>query len=155
MTARLVDILIIDDHPVMREELKALLWSEKGYRVLDTKYDSKSALRAAVDVRPDILIISLTIRPGDGIESISLIKREMPGIKIVALTLHDDTHYIRATLKAGADAYVLKSDSRSDLLTALHHVSNGLHYLSPGIPSKAAACQLDKVRETPPAGKAG
>jgi DNA-binding NarL/FixJ family response regulator len=154
VTDKVADILIIEDHPVMREELKALLLSEKSYQVVDTKWDSKPALRAAVDLHPDIILMGLSNHSIDGIDAISCIKRQYPGVKIIALTLHNDEQYIRATLDAGADAYVLKDDSFTDLLTALNHVMKGRRYLSPGI-SKRAATYLAGGGWKVPASSAG
>ena len=155
MTGQVADILIIDDHPIMREELKELLLSEKSYQVLDTEWDSQSALRGATELNPDIILMGLSIQPIGVIETISRIKRQHPAIKIVALTLHDDERYVRAALYAGADAYVLKNDSLTSLLMALDHVMKGGRYLSPGISDRAAIYLAGRGRKVPPPGTGG
>jgi DNA-binding NarL/FixJ family response regulator len=155
VTGQVVDILIIDDHASMRQELKALLLSEKSYRVLDTKWDSQSALRAATELNPDIILMGLTLQPIGIIDTISRIKRQHPAIKIVALTLHDDERYVRAALYAGADAYVLKNDSLTSLLTALDQVMKGARYLSPGISDRAAIYLAGRGRKVPPPSTGG
>lgn len=133
----------------MREELRALLLSEKKYKVLDGKWDSKSALRAAAVLNPDIILIGLRVQPIGAIDTIFRIKKLYPTIKIVALTLYDDGPYVCAALEAGADAYVLADDSLAGLLTALDQVSKGRHYLSPGISNQAATCLVERERKNP------
>lgn len=150
-----MDVLIIDDHPIMRAELSALLLSGKNYNVIDAKWDSKSALCAAAELNPDIILMGFTTQPIGAIDTISLIKRQHPAIKIVALTLHDDECYVRATLEAGADAYVLKDDSLTGLLTALDQVMKGQRYLSPGISNQAVTYLAGRGRKVPPSNTGG
>ena len=126
-------ILIIDDHALMRSGLEAMLESEPGYEVIGVAADSASAVRTATELQPDIIMMDLTMPRTNGIDAIAQIKRQHPHIKIVALTFHREDEYVRATLEAGADAYVLKDDSRTELFNALANVAAGKHYLSPSI----------------------
>ena len=117
----------------MRSGLEAMLESEPGYEAVGIAADGMSAVRAASEQQPDIVMMDLTMPRTDGIDAIAQIKRQHPHIKIVALTFHKEDEYIRATLEAGADAYVLKDDSRGELFTALANVVSGKKYLSPSI----------------------
>jgi DNA-binding NarL/FixJ family response regulator len=142
MTSKSIRILIVDDHTIMRDGLKALLSSETRFEVVDTVSDGKAAIRAASTLKPDIIVMDLTMPRTGGIDAISRIKRQHPNIKIVALTFHKEDRYIHATLEAGADAYVLKDDSRIELFTALDSVLKGKSYLSPSICNRVVAGYL-------------
>jgi two-component system response regulator NreC len=135
-------IMIVDDHTIMRDGLQALLCSEPNYEVVGTVADGKTAIRSVSSLKPDIILMDLSMKGTGGIEAISHIKRQNPKIKIVALTFHKEDRYIHATLEAGADAYVLKDDSRKELFTALSTVLGGKSYLSPSICDRIVAGYL-------------
>lgn len=135
-------ILIVDDHALMRNGLEAMLESEPGYEVVGVAADGMSAIRAVAELQPDIVMMDLTMPKTSGIEAIVQIKRKYPQIKVIALTFHKEDKYIHATLEAGADAYVLKDDSRAELFGALANVVSGRNYLSPSIVEKVVAGYL-------------
>ncbi len=142
MVSKPTRVLIVDDHAIMRDGLKALLSSDGNYEVVDTLADGKAAIMAAKTLKPDIIVMDLTMPRTGGIDAIARIKRQNPLIKIVALTFHKEDKYIHATLEAGADAYVLKDDSREELFTALNSVLLGKSFLSPSICSRVVAGYL-------------
>ena len=135
-------ILIVDDHALMRNGLEAMLASEPGFEVIGVASDGMTAMRSASELQPDIILMDLTMPRTSGVDAIAQIKRQHPGIKIVALTFHKEDKYIHATLEAGADAYVLKDDSRHELFSALANVISGKNYLSPSIVDKVVAGYL-------------
>jgi two-component system response regulator NreC len=135
-------IMIVDDHTIMRDGLQSLLSAEPGFEVVGTAADGRSAIRSVAMLKPDIILMDLTMPGTSGIDAIAHIKRQHPQIKLVALTFHKEDRYIHATLEAGADAYVLKDDSRTELLTALRSVLNGKSYLSPSICDRVVAGYL-------------
>ena len=135
-------IMIVDDHTIMRDGLQSLLSAEPGFEVVGTAADGRSAIRSVATLKPDIILMDLTMPGTSGIDAIAHIKRQHPQIKLVALTFHKEDRYIHATLEAGADAYVLKDDSRTELLTALRSVLNGKSYLSPSICDRVVAGYL-------------
>jgi DNA-binding NarL/FixJ family response regulator len=135
-------ILIVDDHTILRDGLKALLTADGQYEVVETLADGKSAIMAANTMKPDVVVIDLTMPRTGGIDAIARIKRRHPKIKMVALTFHKEDKYIHATLEAGADAYVLKDDSCEELFTALSSVLKGKSYLSPSIAGRVVAGYL-------------
>ena len=140
MTSRKVhNILIVDDHALMRNGLEAMLESEAGYEVVGVASDGMTAMRAVAELKPDIVLMDLTMPRTSGMDAIVQIKRQHPHVKIIALTFHKEDKYIHATLEAGADAYVLKDDSRDELFSALSNVANGKSYLSPSIVDKVMA----------------
>ena len=143
MTGRKVhNILIVDDHALMRNGLEAMLASEPDYEVVGVAADGMTAIRCVAELQPDIILMDLTMPRTSGMDAIVQIKRQHPHIKIVALTFHKEDKYIHATLEAGADAYVLKDDSRTELFNALANVATGRNYLSPSIVDKVVAGYL-------------
>ena len=126
----------------MRDGLQALLSADSDFEVVGTAADGKAAILAATTLKPDIILMDLTMPRTGGIEAIAHIKRQHPHIKVVALTFHKEDKYIHATLDAGADAYVLKDDSRTELFTALNSVMRGKSYLSPAICNRVVAGYL-------------
>lgn len=143
MTSKKVHkILIVDDHALMRNGLEAMLASEPDYEVVGVAADGMTAIRSVADLRPDVVLMDLTMPRTSGMDAIVQIKRQYPDVKIVALTFHKEEKYIHATLEAGADAYVLKDDSRTELFNALANVVTGNNYLSPSIVDKVVAGYL-------------
>lgn len=143
MTGKKVhNILIVDDHALMRNGLEAMLESEPDYEVVGVAADGMTAIRSVAELQPDIILMDLTMPRTSGMDAIVQIKRKHPHIKIVALTFHKEDKYIHATLEAGADAYVLKDDSRTELFNALANVATGNNYLSPSIVDKVVAGYL-------------
>jgi len=135
-------VVIVDDHTLMRNGLEAMLGLEPSYDVVGVASDGQSAIRLAGDLKPDVMLIDLTMPGTSGIDAISQIKRRHSHVRIIALTFHKDDRYIHATLDAGADGYVLKDDGRDELLTALAAVVSGNSYLSPAICGKVVARYL-------------
>jgi DNA-binding NarL/FixJ family response regulator len=135
-------IMIVDDHTIMRDGLQALLSSEPDYEIVGTVADGKTAIQSIGTLSPDVILMDLTMPGTSGIDAIKEIKRRAPTIRIIALTFHKEDKYIHATLEAGADAYVLKDDSRTELFAALSSVIRGKSYLSPSICDRVVAGYL-------------
>jgi DNA-binding NarL/FixJ family response regulator len=135
-------ILIVDDHTIMRDGLQALLSSDPNFEIVGTLADGKSAIQNVASLNPDVVLMDLTMPGTSGIDAIKEIKRRTPAVRIIALTFHKEDKYIHATLEAGADAYVLKDDSRTELFTALSSVLRGKSYLSPSICDRVVAGYL-------------
>jgi DNA-binding NarL/FixJ family response regulator len=139
---KVYNILIVDDHALMRNGLEAMLASEPDYEVVGVAADGMTAIRSVAELQPDVVLMDLTMPRTSGMDAIVQIKRQYPDVKIVALTFHKEEKYIHATLEAGADAYVLKDDSRTELFNALANVVSGNNYLSPSIVDKVVAGYL-------------
>ena len=125
--------MIAEDHAIVRDGLRALLEQDAAFEVIAEAENGQEAIQLSAKFAPDVLIMDLSMPGTNGTEAIPLIKRRNEKIKIIALTVHNTEEYVRATLDAGADGYVLKEDSHRDLLTAIRNVLNGKTYLSPGI----------------------
>jgi DNA-binding NarL/FixJ family response regulator len=141
--------LIVEDQTIMRDGLQALLASESDFEMIGATAEGESTLRAATTLHPDIILMGLSMPHMSGTSIIARIKRKHPEIKIVVLTFHKEDKFIQAALQAGADAYVLKDDSREELFAALHTVVTGRRYLSPSILERVIKGYLDRAAETP------
>lgn len=110
-----------------------MLDNEADIEIVGSADDGKAAILAVDQHKPDLILIDLSMPRTDGVHAIGTIKRKHPDIGVVVLTYHKEDAHVRAALEAGADAYVLKDDSREELLSAVHNVRIGKRYLSPAI----------------------
>ena len=136
-------IVIVEDHTILREGLRALLSAEPLFEVVGEAEDGRAAIRCCEDLLPDLVLMDLSMPRMHGFEAIKEIKRQSPDVKIIALTVHKTEEYILATLQAGADGYVLKDATHSELVMAIRHVLTGKRYLSPGISEKVIEGYLE------------
>jgi len=126
-------VLIADDHQIMREGLRALLEKEGDIRVLGEAEDGRMIQRMARELQPDVIIMDVAMPDLNGIEATRQIVAELPGIKIIALSMHDDRRFVLNMLKAGASGYMLKDCAFKDLAKAIRVVMSHKTYLSPEV----------------------
>jgi DNA-binding NarL/FixJ family response regulator len=127
------NVVIAEDHTILREGLKALLLSQSDLKVVGEAADGLEAIRCVQNHSPDMILLDLSMPRMTGLDAIKEIKRVNADTKIVVLTVHSTEEYILATLQAGADGYVLKDAHSTELMTAIRHVLGGRRYLSPSI----------------------
>jgi DNA-binding NarL/FixJ family response regulator len=125
-------LLLADDHAMMRDGLRALL-DARGMRVVGEASDGREAVRMALSLPCDVAILDVGMPGLNGLEAARAIGRQSKSIHIVMLTLHSESEYVVAALRAGVRGYVLKSQASSDLVAAIETVIAGGTYLSPGI----------------------
>jgi DNA-binding NarL/FixJ family response regulator len=126
-------VVIAEDHTILREGLRSLIASSPDFLVVSEAEDGYAAIRCAEKHKPDILLLDLSMPRLNGLEAIKEIKKVSNKTKVVVLTVHKADEYILASLRAGADGYLLKNENFSDLLTAFKSVLSGKQYLSPEI----------------------
>ncbi len=126
-------ILVADDHGVMREGLKVLIENQPGMKVVGEAEDGHKVVQLAKQLSPDIIVMDIAMPNLNGVEATRLILEENPNIRIIALSVHSDKHFVTEMLKAGASGYVLKSCLFDEVLRAIQTVSAGDYYLSPKI----------------------
>jgi two-component system, NarL family, response regulator NreC len=131
-----VRIVIVEDHTILREGLRALLSSGPNYEVVGEAEDGREAIRCIEKLKPDLLLMDLSMPRMNGMEAIKEIKRESPGTKILVLTVHKAEEYILASFRAGADGYLLKDSTHAELMMAVNKVLSSKHYISPEISEK-------------------
>ncbi len=126
-------ILIAEDHTIMRDGLKALIATHEEYTVVGEACDGLEAVRVTGVLKPDLVLMDLTMPKMNGVDAIKNIKKACPQTKILVLTVHKAEEYVLASLRAGADGYLLKDSTHSELINAIGHVLNGNAYISPGV----------------------
>ena len=126
-------ILLADDHQIFREGLASLLERQQDMDVIQQASDGLQAVRVSRDLKPDVVVMDLTMPGMNGIEATRLIANEVPEVKVLCLSVHGDTQFISAVLDAGASGYLLKDCAFEELVTAIHTVMGNQIYLSPGI----------------------
>ncbi len=126
----MVSVVVVDNHPVVRKGLKALLESESDFRIVAEASDGLDALQAVEKYKPNIMVLELMIKGMNGIEVTRQLSKISPGTKIVVFSVLDSEHYVLEALRAGAKAYVLKESPAEELLVAFHKVIDGHRYLS-------------------------
>ncbi len=136
-------VLIADDHTILREGLRALLEASPEVTVIGEASDGHEAVQMANQLSPDVILIDLSMPRMNGTEAIELMHRRNPELKIIALTVHRTEEYVRATLDAGANGYVLKDDTSNELVSSIHAVVCGKTYLSPSICGQLVNCYLE------------
>jgi DNA-binding NarL/FixJ family response regulator len=140
-------VLIVDDHTLLREGLESLLAAEAGVRVVATAENAESGVAKIASLHPDVVLTDLAMPETGSVDAIRLIRGAHPDVKIIALTFHKEDGYIHAALQAGADGYVLKDDSRDELVIAIDSVVNGKNYLSPAICDRVIEGYLSGVKK--------
>jgi len=126
-------ILIADDHGIVRQGLKSLIQSRLNLEVVGEAEDGVAAVKMVKDLKPDVVIMDVTMPNLNGVEATRLIRRDHPQVKIVALSMHPEKHIVKEILEAGASAYVLKSYLFDEISRALEAISTDQRYLSPRI----------------------
>jgi DNA-binding NarL/FixJ family response regulator len=128
-----IKILIVDNHQILREGLRALLGDQPDFQVVGEAADTEEAFRRTAELQPDVVVMDIQMPGVGGIEATRAILRDRPKTRVVILSMHQQDHHIRESLEAGARAYVHKSGAARDLIAAIRAVSRGESYFSPGI----------------------
>ncbi len=128
-----IRILLVDDHTLLRDCLRALLESEPDMCVVGEAEDGRACLRLVTELCPDIVLMDIVMPLLNGLEATRQVRQLCPQAKILVLSMHDDEEYIRQALAAGAMGYLLKDSTASDLLDAIRLVQKGQSVLSPAI----------------------
>lgn len=126
-------VVLADDHRMVRDALVMLLSREEGISVAGVADDGPGTLSVVRDTLPDVLVVDIAMPGTNGIEVTKVIKRELPHIKVVALSAYVDKRFVHEALRAGASGYVAKAGASSELPRAIRAVASGQKYLSPEV----------------------
>ena len=135
-------ILIVDDHTLLRAGLRALLAQDPGIEIVGEASDGRDAVRAVGQLTPNLVLMDLTMPGMNGIEAVTEIKRRYPDVRVLVMTLHKTEDFIHASLKAGADGYILKDATHDELRVAIRSVLQGKTYLSMDVSGKVVSGYL-------------
>lgn len=126
-------ILLADDHNLVRMAIRALLQDEETFTVIDEAIDGEEAMQKARDLNPDILLLDLTMPKASGIEVTRKLKQELPQLKILILSMHQEENTINNLIEAGADGYLLKDLQKDDLVKGINRVLAGEKYFGENV----------------------
>jgi DNA-binding NarL/FixJ family response regulator len=139
-------VLIVDDHPVVRGGLRALLSTVEGFDVVGEAVDGESAVREAQRLRPDVVLMDVRMRGIGGVEATRQIRIRTPEVAVLMLTMFDDDATVLTAMRAGARGYLLKGAEQDDIVGAIRAVVAGQAIFGPGI----AARMLELFAAPPP-----
>ncbi len=138
-----ISVLVVDDHPVLREGVAAVLKRHDDLRLAGEAGDGAEAIALFRELKPDVVLMDLQMPGLSGLEAIKAIRAEAPGARIVVLTTYDGDVQAFQAMKAGAAAYLLKSSLRKELVDAIRDVHAGRRRVSPGMAEKIAVHSVD------------
>lgn len=143
MTNNLISVLLVDDHKMLRDGLRALLESETDIRVVGEAGTGQEAIDLAADLMPDVIVMDLGLPDISGLKAIAQIRLSNQISKIIVLSMHSSPEFVRPAIEAGCDGYIPKSSTHTSLLSAIHVVLSGERFLHP----KAATALVETVVE--------
>jgi two-component system response regulator NreC len=143
----MIRLLLVDDHLVVRTGLRMLLSARSDMEVVGEASEGNVALRLAEQCKPDVVIMDLSMPHGkDGLLTTGEMKKWLPEVAILILTMHDDEEYLFRTIQAGASGFVLKSSPHDELIAAIHCVAQGNAYLNPNATKRLMQDYLEKLK---------
>ena len=144
-----IRVLLVDDHSILREGIKALLENQNGIEVVAEAENGREAVLKATQFEPNVVVLDISMPLMDGLEATRQMKKESPEIKILVLTMHDDEEYFFQLLRAGASGYVTKKAVGRELATAIEAVYSGESYFCPSMSKYLLSdyLRLDKATE--------
>ncbi len=143
-----VRIVLAEDHTLLRQGLRALLSTDPGFEIVGEACDGREAVRCVEKLKPDLLLMDLSMPRMNGMEAIREIKNRHPQTRVIALTVHQQEEYLVTTLQAGAEGYVLKDATHEELVLAIQSVMAGNPYLSPAVSGKIITGYLERKNTT-------
>lgn len=123
-------ILVADDHHIVRSGIRLLLDRQPGLEVVAEAADGIEAVEQALATRPDLCIVDVAMPKLTGLQATREIRRQLPAVRVLVLSMHDDERYLFEALKAGASGYVLKGEADQDLIAAIRAVGRGDAFLT-------------------------
>ncbi len=129
-------IVIVDDHPIVRQGLAELINHEGDLVVCSQAEDAHKAMQAIRSLNPDMVVVDISLKETSGMELIKDISVQYPNLSILALSMHDESLYAERALRAGAKGYIMKAEATENVVTAIRKVLSGQIYLSDRMTAK-------------------
>ncbi len=145
----MINIVLADDHQVVRKGLRALLSAEQDFMVVGEAGDGLETVKLVEEQKPDILVLDLMMSGINGLEVTRQLMKKLPELKIVILSMHSNEAYVLEALRSGARAYILKESSPEELIRAIREVSAGRRYLSSPLSERAIEAYTQKIEKKP------
>ncbi len=144
-----IKVLIVDDHAILRDGIKALLSLNDDFEIVGEASEGKEAIDKAGELEPDVIVMDIGMPSMDGLEATSRIKKKNSKVKVLVLTQHDNKEYILSAVKAGVSGYIPKKALGSDLVSAIRSVFRGDSFLYPSATSALIEGYLRQVEDEP------
>jgi two-component system nitrate/nitrite response regulator NarL len=132
---RQIRVLLVDDHPFVREGIKSHLATQSGIKVVGEAGNGEEALRQAARLRPDVVLMDISMPSMNGLEAMSRLRRKAPRARVLVLTMHENREYIARVFRLGARAFIRKDSSPEELVRAIHAVHAGEAFIGPAVSS--------------------
>ena len=129
----MIRILLADDHVLVRQGFRMILAAQPDMEIVGEAGNGREAVEMAENLKPDVIVMDVAMPELNGIEATRRLAGSMPRTRVLALSMHKDSVYVREILRAGARGYLLKDSADADLLAAVRAVAKGDGYLSPGV----------------------
>lgn len=140
-------IVLADDHPMVRRGLRAVLEAEQHWDVVGETPNGDAVLDLVRELQPDVLVLDIMMPGTNGVEITRQVREEMPDTRVVVFSMHANDAYVRATLRNGASAYVLKESDADELVLAIQEAMEGRRYLSQSLTDRAVEVYLQHASE--------
>jgi DNA-binding NarL/FixJ family response regulator len=150
MSAGPVRVLVVDDHAVVREGLRHVLTAAEGFSVVGEAANATEALGLAETVRPDVVLLDLTMPGMSGLEAAAELRRRASGVRILVLSMHEQDEYVLEAVRGGANGYILKDAGPAELRAAIRAVGAGGEYFSPAVARRLTAAVRGEVATESP-----
>jgi DNA-binding NarL/FixJ family response regulator len=144
-----IRIMLVDDHPVVRQGLRKILSTFEQIAIEGEASSGREAIEMARDIKPDVVVMDISMPEMSGIEATSILRREVPDVKVLALSMHENAAYVKQALRAGARGYILKDSAPKDLVEAISNVNSGTVPMSPQAANVLVAPTEDRQPLTP------
>ena len=146
----LISLVIVDDHPIVREGLCALLAAEPDLQVVGEAGDGLEAVQLVEQLQPDVLVLDLKMPGLDGYEVTRQVSERVPTTRVIVLSMRRSEAYVLQALKCGAAGYVLKGSGVTELIQAIREVAQGRRYLGPPFSERTLELYIQKARGARP-----
>ena len=144
-----IKILVVDDHAIMRDGIRALLGLHDDIEMIGEASEGKEAIEKARELVPDVVVMDIAMPGLDGLEATRRMKKEIPKVKVLVLTQHDNKEYILSSIKAGAAGYVPKKALGSELVSAIRAIHRGNSFLYPSAATALVEHYRQQAEEEP------
>jgi len=148
-----VRLLVADDHKIFRQGIKKLLEEEPDLQVVGESADGRETVKKATELKPDIVLMDIAMANLNGLEATKQIKKVLPEVKVIMLTMHKNEEYVLQSFQAGASGYILKEGAVEELVSAIRSISADKSFLSPTVSKTLVDAYLRKMEtgktETP------
>jgi DNA-binding NarL/FixJ family response regulator len=142
-------IFLVEEHLMVRQAVKELIHKHSAMKVTGEAEDFPTALAGIQAAQPDVVVTDVSMKSGDGLELIKILRKTFPNVRVVVLSMHDERLYACPAVQAGAMGYVMKERPLADLLAAIENVSQGRLYLNPDLMHSLVAGKMARGFESP------